>query len=197
MTRKEQHTIPAHREEFTSEDLAKLAELHPPNIMPNGNVGTQTKIFLQLIQACKLPPVVIKKLGLSFPKTRGNKKYGNVPFDYGLEVYDGPSLEEEIVKNASGKELETENTFISEGQTVKESECVNDKPSDKYSETKRKKKRTKILSCSKKKEEDIEEEEPQHSDSVSMICQTLAWLAHTSKNGMPKSHKIIPFLSAK
>ncbi|KAH6932044.1 hypothetical protein HPB50_002596 [Hyalomma asiaticum] len=52
-------------------------------MMPNGNVGTPTKVFLGLIQACKLPPYLIKKLGLVFPRSRSRRLYGSVPLDYG------------------------------------------------------------------------------------------------------------------
>lgn len=112
-TRQEQRKIPAEREEFTAEDLHKLAELHPPDIMPNGNVGTPTLVFLEFIRQCRLPPAVIKKLGLSFPKTRTNKKYGSVPFNYGGglvgEEEDFPEESEDtVVKTADGNEIHKE-----------------------------------------------------------------------------------------
>ena len=74
--------------------------------MPQGNVGTPTKFFMDMIQACKLPPRIIKKLGLTFPKTRTNKKYGNVPFDYQTDIENGGM--EEVVVTASGHEIESE-----------------------------------------------------------------------------------------
>ena len=86
LTRAEQKQIPEERETFTLSDLQKLPELSPPDIMPNGNVGTPTMHFMDLIKQCRLPPKVIKKLGLTFPKTKTNKKYGNVPFNYGGDV---------------------------------------------------------------------------------------------------------------
>lgn len=102
-TRAEQKQIPEDRENFTEADLLKLPELHPPDVMPNGNVGTPTMEFLKLIRECRLPPVVIKKLGLSFPKTRTNKKYGNVPFDYGGGTFSGSNEEEDLeVRSGSG-----------------------------------------------------------------------------------------------
>ncbi|CAL1611504.1 unnamed protein product [Knipowitschia caucasica] len=67
---------------FTEMDLRTLSELNPPALMPNGNVGTPVTVFLQLIQSCRLPPRLIKKLGLVFPKTSSNRRYGNVPFLY-------------------------------------------------------------------------------------------------------------------
>lgn len=45
-------------------------ELRPPKFMPHGNVGTSNEYFLQLIRQCKLPPSLIKKLGLEFPAAR-------------------------------------------------------------------------------------------------------------------------------
>jgi len=49
-----------------------------------GNIGTPTKHFLDLINSCRLPPVVVKKLGLSFKK-EGGRFYSTVPYDYGDE----------------------------------------------------------------------------------------------------------------
>jgi hypothetical protein len=103
-TRWEQRQIPKDREQFTLEDLNRLAELHPPPIMPNGNVGTPTKVFTDLIRDCRLPPAVIKKLGLSFPKMRSKRRYGNVPFDYGLESNSGAE-DEDVVLSGDGHEL--------------------------------------------------------------------------------------------
>lgn len=111
-TRAEQKIILEDREQFTSNDLEKMKELHPPDIMPNGNVGTPTSVFLEFIKQCRLPPVIIKKLGLSFPKMRSNKKYGNVPFNYGGNVVEVDSAnEEEIdVKSSKGQEIPTESS---------------------------------------------------------------------------------------
>ncbi|XP_069751589.1 G patch domain-containing protein 3 isoform X2 [Narcine bancroftii] len=81
-TRKELRSRRALSETFTIEDLSRLSELNPPAIMPNGNVGTPLKIFLELIQACRLPPRIITKLCLKFPKTSSSRRYGNVPFLY-------------------------------------------------------------------------------------------------------------------
>ncbi|XP_072890669.1 G patch domain-containing protein 3 [Hemitrygon akajei] len=81
-TRKELRSRRALSETFTTEDLSRLAELNPPAVMPNGNVGTPLRVFLELIQACRLPPRVITKLCLKFPKTSSNRRYGNVPFLY-------------------------------------------------------------------------------------------------------------------
>ncbi|KAH7958541.1 hypothetical protein HPB49_002525 [Dermacentor silvarum] len=68
---------------LTEADLKTLIELRPPPAMPNGNVGTPTKVFLKLIQACKFPPYLIKKLGLVFPRSKSRRLYGSVPLDYG------------------------------------------------------------------------------------------------------------------
>ncbi len=42
-TRKQQRQIPSDREVFTEDDLRSLIELQPPEIMPQGNVGTPTR----------------------------------------------------------------------------------------------------------------------------------------------------------
>ena len=67
------------------EDLMSLPELTPPSVMPQGNVGTPLSTFMTLIRTCKLPAHVIKKLQLEFPKSRSNKRYGAVKFDYETE----------------------------------------------------------------------------------------------------------------
>ncbi|XP_077996044.1 G patch domain-containing protein 3-like [Glandiceps talaboti] len=103
-TRGEQKHIPPERETFTKSDLCNLPELNPPAAaMPNGNVGTPTKVFLDLIAACRMPSSVIKKLGLVFPRTRSNRRYGNVPFDYGgkIAMYN----DDETIVTATGEDI--------------------------------------------------------------------------------------------
>ncbi|CAK8690586.1 unnamed protein product [Clavelina lepadiformis] len=122
LTRSEQKHDRQHaaNEEFTSADLSKLSELHPPaNVMPNGNVGTPTYVFLELIKQCKLPPRIIKKLGLIFPKTGSNRRYGNVPFNY--DNGDKRNFKgEKSIKTATG--IEIVNADISETMKSKSSE---------------------------------------------------------------------------
>ncbi|KAJ8373245.1 hypothetical protein AAFF_G00267370 [Aldrovandia affinis] len=69
-------------EAFTAPDLRALPEMNPPALMPAGNVGTPVTAFLRLIQACRLPPRLIRRLGLTFPSTGSRRRYGNVPFLY-------------------------------------------------------------------------------------------------------------------
>lgn len=88
---------------FTEADLRGLPELNPPALMPNGNVGTPVKVFLQLIQCCRLPPRLIPKLGLTFPKTGSNRRYGNVPFQY-RNTQTLPATEETVL-TAAGHEI--------------------------------------------------------------------------------------------
>lgn len=120
-TRKEQKKIPTDRETFTEDDLKSLLELQPPPLMPQGNVGTPTGHFLHLIQQCKLPPVIIKKLGLTFPKQRSNRKYGNVPLEYGGEILYGPEDEEYTVKSAGGHDIIKEDEVVLSGTSKKRS----------------------------------------------------------------------------
>ncbi|KAL8582200.1 hypothetical protein ACOMHN_004119 [Nucella lapillus] len=94
-TRGEMRQIPPDREDFHEEDLLRLPELRPPTVMPHGNVGTPTMDFMKLIQECRLPPSIIKKLQLDFPNSKNKGKYGNVPFDYqtyGIEVPSGDDV---------------------------------------------------------------------------------------------------------
>ncbi|XP_041273629.1 G patch domain-containing protein 3 [Onychostruthus taczanowskii] len=66
----------------TEAELKRLPEFNPPSFMPCGNVGTPLGVFLELIRACRLPPRVISKLQLDFPRTGSSRRYGNVPFQY-------------------------------------------------------------------------------------------------------------------
>uniref|UniRef100_G3NW27 G patch domain containing 3 n=1 Tax=Gasterosteus aculeatus TaxID=69293 RepID=G3NW27_GASAC len=83
------------KKRFTEADLQSLPELNPPSLMQNGNVGTPVKVFLQLIQSCRLPPRLIRKLGLTFPKTSSSRRYGNVPFHY-RDSWTLPATEETV-----------------------------------------------------------------------------------------------------
>lgn len=47
-----------------------LIEFRPPPIMPQGNVGTPTEHFKDLIRTCQLPGTIMMKLGLKFPRGR-------------------------------------------------------------------------------------------------------------------------------
>ncbi|XP_054637730.1 G patch domain-containing protein 3 [Dunckerocampus dactyliophorus] len=102
-TRYEQRHRVAQTEHFTLSDLNSLSELNPPALMQNGNVGTPVKVFLQLIQSCRLPPRLIRKLGLTFPKTGSNRRYGNVPFQY-QDTCTLPATEETVL-TAAGHEI--------------------------------------------------------------------------------------------
>ena len=139
-TRGELKQIPDDREAFSKTDLMKLPELHPPAAMPNGNVGTPTSVFMEAIRQCRLPPAVIKKLGLKFPNTRVKNKYGNVPFDYGVGVEELKTLEPNLenVLSGSGHKLVSEEDFEEKGNN---SDCddgkIRKRVSRKDPETKR------------------------------------------------------------
>lgn len=102
-TKSEQRHRVSLSERFTEADLRSLSELNPPALMENGNVGTPVKVFLQLIQACRLPPRLIRKLGLTFPKTSSSRRYGNVPFQY-RDTRTLPATEETVL-TANGHEI--------------------------------------------------------------------------------------------
>ncbi|XP_065561217.1 G patch domain-containing protein 3-like isoform X2 [Artemia franciscana] len=84
-------------------------ELRPPKEMPHGNVGTSTKVFLDIIRSCQLPPRTIRRLGLEFPKNRSRKRYSNVPFDYGTVIKKGASFEN---KAFTGSGMELSSTYL-------------------------------------------------------------------------------------
>ncbi|XP_066191188.1 G patch domain-containing protein 3 [Sylvia atricapilla] len=89
-------------ESVSEAELRRLPEFNPPSFMPFGNVGTPLSVFLELIRACRLPPRVISKLQLDFPKTGSSRRYGNVPFKY----QDTETVaEEERVYTAAGDEI--------------------------------------------------------------------------------------------
>ena len=69
---------------LTSSHLSGLPELRPPGVMPQGNVGTPTAHFLDAIRRCSLPPKVIAKLGLEFPRSKMRRKYAATPMDYSM-----------------------------------------------------------------------------------------------------------------
>ncbi|KAF7660060.1 hypothetical protein LDENG_00288500 [Lucifuga dentata] len=102
-TKSEQRSHVSSMERFTEADLKSLSELNPPALMENGNVGTPVKVFLQLIQSCRLPPRLIRKLGLTFPKTTSNRRYGNVPFKY-QDTLTLPATEDNVF-TAAGHEI--------------------------------------------------------------------------------------------
>ncbi|XP_053854739.1 G patch domain-containing protein 3 isoform X1 [Vidua macroura] len=86
----------------TEAELKRLPEFNPPSFMPFGNVGTPLHVFLELIRACRLPPRLITKLQLDFPRTGSCRRYGNVPFQYqDTETV----VEEERVYTAAGDEI--------------------------------------------------------------------------------------------
>ncbi|XP_028837033.1 G patch domain-containing protein 3 [Denticeps clupeoides] len=102
-TKAEQRRRMSLSECFTESDLKALPELNPPSLMPAGNVGTPVSVFLQLIQSCRLPPRLIRKLGLTFPKTGSSRRYGNVPYQYCNTSVIAPT--EESVFTARGHEI--------------------------------------------------------------------------------------------
>lgn len=138
-TRKELQSRKAKSEAFTLADLRQLPELNPPVLMPNGNVGTPLRVFLELIRACRLPPRIITQLQLQFPKTGSSRRYGNVPFKY----EDAETVEQE------------ELVYTAEGEEIPQGTCLTDvltSPCGKAEE-----------------EGEKEEEEESHSDDVSTV----------------------------
>ncbi|XP_076016711.1 G patch domain-containing protein 3 [Genypterus blacodes] len=109
-TKCEQRSRTSLTERFTEADLKSLCELNPPALMQNGNVGTPVTVFLQLIQSCRLPPRLIRKLGLTFPKTSSNRRYGNVPFKY-WDSYTLPASEDSVF-TAAGHEISGPGTLV-------------------------------------------------------------------------------------
>ncbi|KAK6190941.1 hypothetical protein SNE40_002701 [Patella caerulea] len=128
-TRNEKKRIPEERTDFTESDLMKLPELNPPQMMPNGNIGTPTKIFLNFIRECRLPPKIIQKLGLQFPRTKPRKMFGSVPFDYGSEVNDitnSSDSESEIVSPEEDKSfLNAKSRFFPSKTSTVQQVCEN------------------------------------------------------------------------
>lgn len=78
--------------------------------MPNGNVGTPLRVFLELIRSCRLPPRIITQLQLQFPKTGSSRRYGNVPFLY----EDSETVEQE------------EHVYTADGEEIPQGACVED-----------------------------------------------------------------------
>ncbi|KFW11156.1 G patch domain-containing protein 3, partial [Eurypyga helias] len=130
-------------------DLKRLPEFNPPSFMPYGNVGTPLKVFLELIRACRLPPWIIKKLQLDFPKTGSSRRYGNVPFEY----QDTETVrEEERVYTAAGDEITEEEEPVARSEV------------------------THAASAEEDKEGQEKEEEESHSDDDDDTCEE--WERH-------------------
>lgn len=95
-----------------------LIEFNPPPLMPQGNVGTPSEFFLDLIKSCRLPSSLIAKLGLTFVKSvNGRRTYGNVPMNYGetKKTKNAAVNEEEIARRQNppdpdeGSDLDDDN----------------------------------------------------------------------------------------
>lgn len=111
-TRGQQSQVDPDREHFTAADLKNLAELNPPILMPNGNVGTPTSIFLEHIRTCRLPANLIGKLGLVFARNP-NRRYGSVFYDYGTST----ALVDKTTTEHDQK-LDTRHVKSARGQTI-------------------------------------------------------------------------------
>ncbi|XP_003799854.1 G patch domain-containing protein 3 [Otolemur garnettii] len=140
-TRKELKSWKAENEAFSLTDLRQLPELNPPVLMPNGNVGTPLRVFLDLIRACRLPPRIITQLQLQFPKTGSSRRYGNVPFRY----EDSETVEQE------------EFVYTTEGEEIPQGTCLADLPASPCGEP--------------EEEGEKEEEEESHSDDDDDRCE--------------------------
>lgn len=138
-TRKELQCQKAESEAFSLVDLKQLPELNPPVLMPNGNVGTPLRVFLELIRARRLPPRIITQLQLQFPKTGSSRRYGNVPFEY----EDSETVEQE------------ELVYTAEGEEIPQGTCLADTPGSPCGEP--------------EEEQENEEEEKSQSDDVSAV----------------------------
>ncbi len=57
-----------------------------------GNIGTPTRVLLNLISACRLPTIALKDLGLSFVNRRAVREYGAVPYQYPVVEVQKPAV---------------------------------------------------------------------------------------------------------
>ncbi|KAM6370807.1 G patch domain-containing protein 3 [Pluvialis apricaria] len=117
-------------ESVTESELKRLPEFNPPSFMPYGNVGTPLKVFLELIRACRLPPRIIKKLQLDFPKTGSSRRYGNVPFEY----QDTETVIEERVYTATGDEITEEEGPVARSEVTHPASAEEDEEGQKKEE---------------------------------------------------------------
>ncbi|KAI8759269.1 G patch domain-containing protein 3 [Biomphalaria glabrata] len=101
------------QDSVAEEVLLAMPELNPPPLMPNGNVGTPTLVFLDLIQQCLLPQSLVSKLRLKFPKTAAKRMYGNVNFEYDNRLGSHKHSNDNKVMNASTfSELDTKTLLV-------------------------------------------------------------------------------------
>lgn len=118
----------------TAKDLRQMIELRPPSIMPQGNVGTPTKYFIEQIRLCRLPASLIPKLGLK--STRRRRKYDSVEFHYSTEdsaEYDEEGLVETLDKSCSEDLLRRSITekSLQEAQSIHE-QPIPTEPTERY-----------------------------------------------------------------
>ncbi|XP_077965567.1 G patch domain-containing protein 3-like [Styela clava] len=113
-------------ENFSHADLMSLSEMRPPiQVMPRGNIGTTLREFMNLINQCKLPPRIIKKLDLKFPTTGSLRRYGNVPFEYAdawEKIHSGGST-----YTANGETIEVDVEIDYEETSKKEKTLLHEK----------------------------------------------------------------------
>lgn len=92
-------------------DLNELLEFRNiPKWMPNGNVGTPTRIFLDYINQCIMPQSLISKLGINMKLFKKHKKkpYSNVQYNYdNKDSYDDQIEYEhiDVASTASGHKI--------------------------------------------------------------------------------------------
>lgn len=115
-------------QEVYIEDTKTLIEFNPPeNVMPQGNVGTPTKYFHEMISKCLLPCSVIKKLGLEFPKSKKHGKFSSVGLDYKKQdkiKITKANINANLGSSSSGEENDNSKEF--------EQECDNAEEWDRY-----------------------------------------------------------------
>ena len=83
---------------LSEEDLKTLLEFRNiPHWMPQGNVGTPTKTFVNYINQCIMPSSLITKLGINLKllKTNKKRKYANVQFNYDESLKDDEDFYED------------------------------------------------------------------------------------------------------
>ena len=83
--------------QFENTNLNELIEFRNiPDWMPQGNVGTPTKIFIKYINQCKMPVSLINRLGINLNHYRkcAKKHYTNVEYKYDEKESDNKSEDE-------------------------------------------------------------------------------------------------------
>lgn len=120
-------------QKLNEKDLLNLIEFkNIPNFMPQGNVGTPTMHFLELINKCQLASNIISRLGLDFKAAKTiekNKIYRTVQYNYNNTSTSNELVSNELQNAMTANKIDiienSSDTFIKEKNKIRKNEIEN------------------------------------------------------------------------